>query len=115
MKRSELKQLIRVERIDQPEAALLAPSQVFFLRENLKLRLVNARLALLQRDGKTYREDLKQAQNWLQRYFDMREKPVEGAVTTLKSLSNADLSLELPTLNETLGSIRNFKLTRDTK
>lgn len=111
----ELKQLIRIERTDQPEAALLAPNQVFFLRENLKLRLINARLALLQRDGKTYREDLNQAQRWLQRYFDVREKPVEGAISTLKGLSNADLSLELPNLNETLSSLRSFKLTRDGK
>ena len=36
-------------RIDQPEAMLLAPDQAFFLRENLKLRLLNARLALLAR------------------------------------------------------------------
>lgn len=116
---AELKQLIRVERIEQSghgehtETALLAPSQVFFLRENLKLRLINARLALLQRDGRTYREDLRQAQQLLERYFDTREKPVSGAIATLKGLSSADLSLELPTLGETLGSIRNFKLARE--
>ncbi len=115
---AELKQLIRVERSEQSangDAALLAPSQVFFLRENLKLRLINARLALLQRDGKTYREELRQAQNWLERYFDTREKPVISAIATLKGLANADLSLELPTLNETLSGIRNFKLARDRK
>jgi len=108
----ELKQLIRVDRIDQSDPALLAPNQVFFLRENLKLRLINARLALLQRDGKTYREELRQARIWLERYFDIREKPVAIAVTTLKELASADLSLELPTLGETLGSIRNFKLAK---
>lgn len=108
----ELKQLIRVDRIDQSDPALLAPNQVFFLRENLKLRLINARLALLQRDGKTYREELRQARIWLERYFDVREKPVANAVSTLKALSSADLSLELPTLGETLGSIRNFKLAK---
>jgi len=108
----ELKQLIRVDRIDQSDPALLAPNQVFFLRENLKLRLINARLALLQRDSKTYREELRQARIWLERYFDVREKPVVNAVSTLKALSSADLSLELPTLGETLGSIRNFKLAK---
>ncbi|MFA7267818.1 MAG: uroporphyrinogen-III C-methyltransferase [Sterolibacterium sp.] len=109
----EIKQLIRVERIDQPAPVLLAPSQVFFLRENLKLRLIDARLALLQRDGRTYREDLRQAREQLERYFDAREKTVSNAIAMLKGLSSADLSLELPTLGETLGSIRNFKLTLD--
>lgn len=116
---AELKQLIRIERIEQTgqsghaETALLAPNQIFFLRENLKLRLINARLALLQRDSRTYREDLRQAQQWLDRYFDTREKPVTAAIATLKGLSSADLSLELPTLGETLGGIRNFKLARE--
>jgi len=110
---AEIKQLIRVERIDHPEPALLAPTQVFFLRENLKLRLIDARLALLQRDGRIYREDLRQSRELLERYFDTREKPVSNAITQLKNLAGADLSLELPTLDETLGSIRNFKLARE--
>ena len=109
----EIKLLIRVERIDHPEPALLAPTQVFFLRENLKLRLIDARLALLQRDGRIYREDLRQARELLERYFDTREKSVSNAIALLKSLAGTDLSLELPTLNETLGSIRNFKLARE--
>jgi uroporphyrin-III C-methyltransferase len=110
---AEMRQLIRVERIDHPEPALLAPSQVYFLRENLKLRLIDARLALLQRDGRMYREDLRHARDLLERYFDTREKPVSNAIATLKSLSAADLSLELPNLNETLGSIRNYKVALD--
>jgi len=110
---AEIKQLIRVERIDHPEPALLAPTQVFFLRENLKLRLIDARLALLQRDGRTYRDDLRHARDLLERHFDTREKPVGNALATLKSLSAADLSLELPNLNETLGSIRNYKMALD--
>lgn len=111
---TEFRQLIRVERVEQPanaEVALLSPGQVFFLRENLKLRLMTARLALMQRDGKTYREDLRQIQLWLERYFDTRDKSVTSALHMLKGLAAADLSLELPTLNETLGSLRHFKLT----
>lgn len=110
---AEIKQLIRIERVDHPEPALLAPTQVFFLRENLKLRLIDARLALLQRDGRMYREDLRHARDLLERYFDTREKPVSNAIAMLKTLSSADLSLELPSLNETLGSIRNFKVGLD--
>lgn len=110
---AEMRQLIRVERIEHPAPALLAPSQVFFLRENLKLRLIDARLALLQRDGRAFREDLRQARELLERYFDTREKAVSNAVAMLKGLSAANLSLELPSLGETLDSIRNFKLPPD--
>src|SRR5690606_11299799 len=46
----ELASLFRVRRVDAPDAALIAPDQVYFLRENLRLRLLNARLALLSRN-----------------------------------------------------------------
>ena len=40
--------LVRISRIDRPEASLLAPEQSYFVRENLKLRLLNVRLAPTQ-------------------------------------------------------------------
>jgi 2-dehydro-3-deoxyglucarate aldolase/4-hydroxy-2-oxoheptanedioate aldolase len=40
---------------------LIAPEQAFFLRENLKLRLLNARLALLSRQFDTAQADLSDA------------------------------------------------------
>ena len=110
---AEMKQLIRVERMSQAEPALLSPGQTFFLRENLKLRLIDARLALLQHDGRSYREDLQHARDLLTRYFDTSAKPVANAIATLNKLAVTDLSLELPTLNETLASLRNFKLARE--
>lgn len=110
---NEMKQLIRVERMDYPTPALLSPSQEFFLRENLKLHLVNARLSLLQRDGKGFREDLKQAHEALDSYFDARAHVVQSAAQTLKSLSAIEVSEDLPNLAETLAYLRNLKVSRD--
>lgn len=109
---AELRQLVRVERIDgagAPDPALLSPSQSFFLRENLKLRLVNARLALLSHDARSFREDMRQAREWLERYFDSRAKPVQAAQATIKTLGAANVAVEPPSLNETLAALRNFK------
>ncbi len=109
----ELKSLIRIERLDRPDPVLLAPSHTFFLRENLKLRLLNARLALLQRDGAVFRQDVKQAQAWIERYFDTRAVPVQTAVATLKQMSAAQVDLELPNLNDSLTALRNLKVAKD--
>jgi len=108
----ELRQLIRVERIDRGDPALLAPSQTYFLRENLKLRLLGARLALLQRDGKTYREELRQARLTMEKYFDVGAKPVQLALATLSRVAEADPALDLPGLGATLAAVRNLKQTR---
>lgn len=109
----ELRQLVRIERIDQADPALLAPNQSFFLRENLKLRLLNARLALLQRDGKTFRAEVRQAHEHLERYFDSRAKPVQAAQATLMTLARTDVDFDLPGLAETLTTLRNLKFARE--
>ena len=66
----EAEKLLRVSRIDQPEAALLSPEQSFFLRENLKFKLLNARLGLLARQFESARADLSAASMALNKYFD---------------------------------------------
>lgn len=109
----EFRQLVRIERIEQGDPALLAPNQSYFLRENLKLRLLNARLALLQRDGRIFREEIRQAREHLERYFDGRAKPVQAAQTTLGGLAAADVSFDMPGLGETLATLRNLKLARE--
>ena len=109
----EVRSLVRIQRFDRDEPALLAPGQAFFLRENLKLRLLNARLALLARDQWIFRNELKQARYWVDRYFDEREKSVQTAGVTLRQLSSTEINIELPNLNESLSAIKNFKLGKE--
>ncbi len=109
----EVRQLVRVERTDQVDSSLLSPSQSYFLRENLKLRLLSARLALMQRDSRSYREELRQARDSLTRFFDVRAKPVQAVLETLQRATDSGVTLELPTLDETLSAVRAIKLARD--
>jgi uroporphyrin-3 C-methyltransferase len=109
----ELRQLVRIERVDRPDPGLLAPRETFFLRENLRLRLLSARLALLARDGRSFQSDLKQADEWLGHYFDTNAPAVQDAQATLRSLIKLDVMRAPVELNETLTALRNFKLARD--
>lgn len=111
----EVKGLVRIQRLDRTEPVLLAPGQRFFLRDNLKLRLLNARLALFSRDQWTFRRDLKTAQDWMGRHFDADDKRVQGALTTLKQLSAADINIQVPNLNESLAALRVFKNVKEKK
>ncbi|MDQ5878460.1 MAG: uroporphyrin-III C-methyltransferase [Pseudomonadota bacterium] len=109
----EVRGLVRIQRFDRDEPVLLAPGQVFFLRENIKLRLLNARLALLSRDQWTFRNELKVSQVLMERHFDAQNKSVQTALGSLKQLGASEVAIDLPTLNESLSAIRNFKLARD--
>jgi len=109
----ELRQLVVVRKLDAPEPPLVPPQQAYFLRENLKLRLLNARLALLTREEAGYREDLRVAQAWIQRYFDARSKGAQGALAQLKLLSAASISFEPPSIADSLEAVRGFKSRRE--
>ena len=102
---SEVKSLVRVSRIDHPDAMLLAPEQSFFLRENLKLRLLNARLALLSRQFDTAQSDLLVAQGALARYFDRSSKRTVLATELVKQVSGQARLVSVPRPDDTLAAL----------
>jgi len=101
----EVKTLIRVTRIDQPEAALIAPDQAWFLRENLKLRLLNARLALLSRQFDTAQADLRDAVASIDRYFDRSVRRVVLTADLLRQVAGQARQVSLPRPDETLAAL----------
>jgi len=101
----EARALVRVSRIDQPDAALVAPEQAFFLRENLKLRLLNARLGLLARQTDAARADVASAQLALGRYFDPAARRTQAALAALQQVQAQLRVVDLPRVDETLATL----------
>ena len=101
----EAKSLVRVTQTDHPDAMLLAPEQSFFLRENLKLRLLNARLALLSRQFSTAQTDLQGAQAALDRYFDRGSKRTLLAIELVKQVAGQARSVGVPRPDDTLAAL----------
>jgi uroporphyrin-3 C-methyltransferase len=97
--------LVRVSRIDRPEAALLAPEQAYFLRENLKLKLLNARLGLLARQPASALADLVSAEAALARYFNTEAPAVVSARAALIQLREELRMVELPRPDESLAAL----------
>jgi uroporphyrin-III C-methyltransferase len=106
---TDVRQLIRVRSVETPEALMLSPTQAYFLRENLKLRLLNARMALLSRNEAAFRSDLIAAQDALARYFDTRAKATQSVQALLRQVQNSNLAIEMPTLADSLNAVRNYK------
>jgi uroporphyrin-3 C-methyltransferase len=111
---SDFRQMVRLQRLDKTEVPLLAPEQAYFVRENLKLRLLSARIALLQRDQVAYRADIRAARDWLHRYFDTQNSAVTSALATLRELGESTVSIEVPDISGSLEAVRNYKIARDT-
>lgn len=101
----EARGLVRVSRIAQPEAALISPEQSFFLRENLKLKLLNVRLGLLGRQLESSRADLADASQLLNKYFDAASRNTQATATLLQQVQVQMKTLQLPRVDETLAAL----------
>lgn len=104
--REEFGGLLQIRQVDTPEALLLDATQQRLARQQMRLRLLNARQALLQRNDKLYRGDLGEAQQLLGRYFDARQPAVAAAAAQLKSMAQAPLSVDVPRVDATLAALR---------
>lgn len=106
--------LIVVRRIDQTDPAVLGPENSFFVRENLKLRLGDARLTLLQRNTALFQSDIAAARDTLGRYFDARDRRVQTTQQELQRLQTVRLHSELVDLNNTIALARDLLRSADT-
>ncbi|MBK9325754.1 MAG: uroporphyrinogen-III C-methyltransferase [Hydrogenophilales bacterium] len=102
----EFKSLVRIRRLDHPDLPLLTPSQTYFLRENLKLRLLAARLALLQRDEAGFRADLGAARGWIERYFNRQDAGGKAFAASLDELLRAPVALKDAGIDASLQALR---------
>jgi uroporphyrin-3 C-methyltransferase len=109
----DIKQLVRVQNMNKPDIALLPPSQAYFLRENLRLRLLSARHALLARNPASFKADIEASLDWTNRYFDTSSETVSGMIETLQELRGSDVGAELPLISASLDAIRKYRLAKD--
>ena len=101
----EIKGLLRVSRIDSPESALISPEQAFFLRENLKLKLLNARLGLLARQKEGVRNDLGAAAVLVRRYAEPQSRRTAQLLQLLEQTSEQVRTADLPRIEASLTAL----------
>lgn len=102
----EYRDLIRIRHVDAPESVLLDSQQQTLVRQQMRLRLLNARQSLLARNDRLYRADLNEAQALMTRYVDTRHPQAAAALATVRQLASTALSVELPTISDTMTAMR---------
>jgi len=97
--------LVRISRIDRPEASLLAPEQSYFVRENLKLRLLNVRLAVLARHFESAQADMNQVSRDLNKYFDVASGQGPLTLALAREVLAQSKNTEIPRIDATLAAL----------
>jgi uncharacterized protein HemX len=110
----DLMSLIRIRTDVGAQRPLLPPQQEYFLRENLKLMLYGAQLALLQGNVNVFQQNLRAAQQMLAEYFDTSTQVVISMRTEIERLRSSKLAADLPDITRSLSALRDIASARNT-
>ena len=75
---------------------LLPPEEVYYVRQNLVMKLQIAQLAVLQEDKTVYRDSLSDSLLWIDRYFDLEHAATISMSTALKALADTPVQRAVP-------------------
>lgn len=106
---NDIKQLVRIQHVDKQN--IPPPSHSYFLRENLKLRLLSAHNALLAHDTINFKTNLKISIEWINKYYDNKSKLTVSMLETLRQLHDKEIYIESPNISSSYDAIRKYRLT----
>jgi uncharacterized protein HemX len=110
--KDEFNQLVRIRQVDSPEALLMSPEQARVFRDGIRLRLMSARLSLLSRNQALLRGDLQRIDQAVNKTCDTKQRSVQTFLAGVKTLSGATVSLDAPSLADSLSAIANARAAR---
>ncbi|MEJ2621240.1 MAG: uroporphyrinogen-III C-methyltransferase [Candidatus Thiodiazotropha sp.] len=96
------KSMMVIRHHDRPVSAMLPPEQRYFLIQNLRLKLENAKAALMGQDMSLYRDSLNDALAWVDEYFQTDDPGVAGFKGQLQDLVARDIAPQLPDISKSL-------------
>ena len=108
---SELvKSMVEVRKLDNNDAMLIGSEQVFYLRENLRMRLLDARLALLQHNSEVYQNDLAAIEETVKRYFDVQSPNTQTWLKEVGELKSVEIRMiSDESLKASLAAVRDYQ------
>jgi uroporphyrin-3 C-methyltransferase len=106
----DLKSLIVITDHDAPIEPMLAPKERFFLIENIRLQLEQARLAMLSGQAAVYQERITTTIAWIKEHFDKDAQVTVATLATLNDLAKQSIAPELPDISNTYQAIQKYRL-----
>lgn len=101
-----MKQLVEVRRTDKRIEPLLKPEEQHLLVQNIQLQLQTARIAVMQRDSRLYKDSLETAAQWINNAYDLDADITRSTLEQIKVLAAIELSPQLPDISASLRLLR---------
>lgn len=94
---SFLNHFIRVTPKNAESKALLAPNQDIYLRENIRLRLQLAIMAVPRQQNDLYKQSLETVASWVRSYFDTNTEVAKTFLNEVDELAEQSIYVDVPT------------------
>lgn len=108
--KGNLKNLVQVRKIDNPDIMLASEEQVYFIRQYLKLRLLDARIALIQYQSEIFQNDLDNAIEIAKKNLDTQSQVVQFWIKEAENIKSLDISqTQINSLQASLTAIREYQ------
>jgi uroporphyrin-3 C-methyltransferase len=98
----KLSDYIVIRRRDVPYEALMEPAWEGLVRQNLRMLLEQAQVALLSGNQVLFRESLGRAGHWVQQFFEVDESGAKALAEDLARLQDKTVAVELPDISNSL-------------
>lgn len=108
----DLQGLVRIRSTTDIRRPLLLPEQKYYLRENVRLMLYGAQVALLHGDGTTFERNCTAARQWLRDYYDPNAQPVQAAILAFDIMLKSRPAV-LPDISGSLKALREIHAKQD--
>ena len=102
---SFLNHFIRITPKKADSKALLAPNQDIYLRENIRLRLQIAILAVPRQQDDLYKQSLETVASWIRTYFDTSTEVAQNFLKKLDELAEQSIYVDVPTQLSSLNAL----------
>jgi len=102
----DLLKLFRIQTHNEQIQPLLSPEHRFFLVQNLKLQLEQARLALINNQPIIYKDRIRQAQQWIKQYFNSQYPLTQSMNKSLTQLAQVKINVALPDISNSLTQLQ---------
>lgn len=102
---SFLNHFIRITPKKADNKALLAPNQDIYLRENIRLRLQIAILAVPRQQDDLYKQSLETVASWVRTYFDTSTEVAQNFLKKLDELAEQSIYVDVPTQLSSLNAL----------
>lgn len=103
---------IRLQHHDREIGPLLSPDEQQYLKQNLRLRLEQAEIALLQQHQTVYVTSLNDARGWIEKYYVIDPALKNKWLMELDVYSKKNIEEPLPDISGSLTALKSYMLTR---